>query len=571
MEESYKGFSKNAPSHLHSVMEAQYEIMGRPSINNAVKLKTNLINDKLKETSLSNINEAFKTLEQNASGMLSDDTYVSYDASRSAQLQMNTISNMSNSLTDDGVPLFSAEQRVRFLEKAKQSLVESGVKGWFDQQDNKVQAYKDFLNGEKSFKLYNENDELDTEIQPLHEMDRGTFEKVRGYMESNIKRSLKEQYALEKNARFSEMMSDPNLLIDPKNKEQRSMVDQHFDQVLMPQIAGMNPEERNSEIAKYVNRVGIIPSEVQSLMRASLRNGSVDNQIASADLISKLQETSPKALYELDGSDVSYGMMLTNSLRGGLTPDEAVSQTRELFNPLKEDVRKRRNEDFREIRIDSEKELADIFSKRSWSSLFLNETRLPKDQGSFQQAQLDYINTYREQYVLTGNAEIAKDRASTIIGRQYGVTNVTGGTRITKYPPEEYYAIDGIDNEWMSNQLVSDVSDHLGIEVGRDDIALVPDVTTAREVNAKENPSYVVMVRNDRGEYTPTHKDRNLMRYYFDPESVINEHNAMVETENKKSIATSKSDFERQRQKYLDDMDRAIKNSTLPPLPQEKF
>ena len=569
--ESYKGFSENAPVQLRGMMAAQYEIMGRPALNNAVKFRTKINDDKLKETSLTNISEAFKTLEQNAAGMLSDDAHVAFDASRSAQLQMNTISSMSQTLTEGGVPLFSADQRVKFVENAKQSLVEAGVKGWFDQQPNKVKAYKDFLNGEKTFKLYNNDDELDTELDPLREMNRGTFEKVRNYMETQIKRDMKKVSDGAENVNFAEVMNDPNMLIDPKNRQQRKMVDQYFTQVISPQIANLNPEQRNDEITKYVSRVGIIPAEVQSVLRATLRSGSVENQTMSADLISKLQEVVPQSLHEVDGSDVSYGLMLTKSIRGGLTPDEAVSQTKENFNPLKQDLIKQRREDFKFLEIDSEEDLLSKFSDRPWSRLFLNVTGLPKDQASADQARIDYMTAYEEQYVQTGDQEIAQRRAADIIDRQYGVTKVSGGTRITKYPPENYYAVEGIDNEWMETQLVNDVRAQTGADVSLDDIALVADVETAREVKNNKKPGYVVMIRDETGAFNPVHKDRKLMRYFFDSSVAVEEHNARVEKENSEAVAKSKAEFKRKRENLLGALRVLEPAVSLAPLGGEKI
>lgn len=544
--ESYKGFSENAPFQLKGVMEAQYEIMGRPMINNALKLRTKINNDLLTESSLSNITESFKNLEMSASGMLSDDAHVAFDASRSAQLQMNTIHNMANLTGEDGQPLFSASKRVDLIEKAKQSLVGSGVRGWFDGQSNKEQAYKDFVEGNKKFKFYDEDGNISSEIDPLFEMNRGTFEKTRNYMESEIRSILKQQAKVQSIENFQQKFDDGSLLIDPNNKGDRKQVDTHFDNVKLPKLENLSPEDRNNEIVNYVTRVGILPSSVKGILRSTLRSGSVENQTMSADLISKIQESKRQALDELDGKDVSYGLLLTKNIRGGLTPDEAVELTKLQFDPTKSDLVKLRKKDFKDLEkdIDAEKDLRDEFSRRHWATLFFNQTQISGGENSLDQARIDYINQYENQYILTGDKEISKERTSAIIGRQYGLTNISGNPRVMKYPPENYYAVEGLNTDWMPKQLVSDIKATTGINVTRNDIALVPDVKTAREVAAKVDPSYSVLIRNEKGEYSPVQKDNRLMRFKFDSSVVVAEHNASVKEEQEKMLIDEQNTFE---------------------------
>lgn len=560
--ESYKGFSQNAPFQLKGVMEAQYEIMGRPMINNALNLRNKINNDKLKEASLSNMTEAFKNLEMSSVGMLSPDANVAYDASRSAQLQMNTIMNTVNEVGEDGAPLFPAATRIDTIEKAKQAVVSAGIRGDFDASTNKLQAYQDFIEGKKKFKFYDEDGNVVEELDPLFEMNRGTFEKTRNYMESEVKSILKAERNAIDIASFQQKLDDGSLLIDPKNKTDRKSVDTYFDEVLGPQLEGSPDAIRNEEIVKLVNRVGILPSSVKGILRATLRNGSSENQMMSADLISKLQESKPQSLSELDGTDVSYGLLLTKNLRGGLTPDEAVSLTKEQFNPLKEDLRKLRRQDFKELGIDSEKDLKDEFAKRGWATLFINQTNLSQSKDISDQARIDYLNEYENQYVLTGDQKTAKDRASTIIGRNYGVTEITGSPRVTKYPPENYYAVEGLDNDWMSKQLVEDIKKETGRDITKFDIALVPDTETAREVSAKVEPAYSVMIRNDKGEYDPVERNNRILRFKFDSSQAVDVHNEAVKADQEQMLLKEDINFKNFKQREIDRFNR-LKSGAL--------
>lgn len=535
--ESHKGFSKNTPFQLRGVVEAQYEIMGRPMINNALKMRTKINNDELLEASLSNITESFKNLEMSSVGMLSNDEHVAFDASRSAQLQMNTITSMVNQTGEDGLPLLSAAQRVSFLEKAKQSVVSAGIKGDFDSSTDKIQTYKDFISGKKIFKFYDEEGNIVREIDPLFEMNRGTFEKTRNYMESEIKSILKQQATVQSIANFQQKFDDNNLLIDPKNKEDRKQVDTHFDNVEAPKLENLSPEDRNNEIVNYIDRVGILPKTVSGRLRATMRNGSLDNQIASADLISKLQEVNPQSLNELDGTDVAYSLSLTSALRGGLEPTEAFAQTKEIFNPLAEDVRKTLKVEFNALEISPKKDFNQEFGTSWWSKLFNNEADLSKSALGVKQAEEDYLNEYQRQFILNGgNQEDAKARALTVIGRNYGPTGVTGSDRIVKYPPENYYGVAGLSNEWMTNQVQQQVNNITERDVDMDDIAVVADIQTAREIHNNTEPRYSIMLKNDNGAYEPIIKNGLVMRMKFDATEAVRKKNEEWEKERQENI-----------------------------------
>lgn len=546
--ESYKGFSSNAPFQLKSMMEAQYEIMGRPMINNAAKLRTKINNDELIESSLSNITEASKNLEMSSVGMLSNDAHIAFDASRSTQLQMNTIDNMVHQKGEDGSFLLPASQRVAFLEKTTQTVVSAGIKGDFDASTNKIQTYKDFISGKKKFKFYDEEGNITQEIDPLHEMNRGTFESTRKYMEHGIKEILKTQKESISIADFQKKSEDPNFLIDPQDKKTRKQLDAHFSAVLEPQLVGLTPEERNNKVVGYIDRYGVIPLPVASSLRATMRSGSIVNQVEAADLISKLQEINPQSLNELNGTDVAYSKSLTSAIRGGLAPDEAVAQTKEIFNPLREDVRKSLKVEFNTLEINTNKDFQQRFGTGWWATLLNNKADLSKSALGAKQAEEDYMNEYQRQFILNGgNKEDASSSALNVIGRNYGPTGVTGSERIVKYPAENYYAVDGIDNDWMTDQVRDQVNNITDRKVDIDDIAVVADIETAREVHNKTPPRYTIMLKNDNGSYEPIIKNGQVMRMKFDSTEAVRKRNDEWEIERQEKIDDEKLSLRRKR------------------------
>ena len=92
-----------------------------------------------------------------------------------------------------------------------------------------------------------------------------------------------------------------------------------------------------------------------------------------------------------------------------------------------------------------------------------------------------------------------------------------------KYPPENYYSVPGLDNEWMTDQLQQEVNDIVGKEVDMDNIVMISDHITAREKN--NLPTYQVFVKDDIGQYKELRdEDENLLRYKFDSSKAREKH-----------------------------------------------
>lgn len=136
----------------------------------------------------------------------------------------------------------------------------------------------------------------------------------------------------------------------------------------------------------------------------------------------------------------------------------------------------------------------------------------------------------------TGDKELAVNRALTTMDRIYGPNKVSGSLRLMKYPPNLVYPPVGGSHEWMQTALVNDVNAALEIpedpadrevwqmqfqpseRIAADQIKLVSDATTAREVTSGRPASYVVYYADSEGKL-----HQLPMRYEFDPTSARTE------------------------------------------------
>lgn len=533
---AFDGLTKDASPLIKAELQARYEMLSAPYISHATESLTRLNNDKLKEQSLTLMNESINGLEHNASFMLSNNPETAFQASRAAQLQMSTLDKMLSQTDSDGMPLFSAEQRVKYRENAQQDMMKLGLRRWFDEQPNKIAAMEQIVKGDKKFKFYDPQGNQMQEINPLDEMDMRSFMQLNDYMDNEIK----QQISLEKKQKdivdVQKYLSG-DLLVDPKDKSATKALDVYFDEVEAPKMAGMDPVSRANAITEYVSKVGVMPSSIKGLIRSTTRNGSVEQQAFAADIIGRLAESQPFSLDDMPEKDLSYGIMVSDSIRSGLTAEEAVDKAQKQFDPLKEDIIKSRKEDLSKEKYNAESRIKDLMDDSYFFSFF-SKPSLEKTPDLSRQAITEYQDIYRQEYLITGDKEAAKKSAGEIFKRTYGVSEISGKSRVVKYPPEKYYNVKGLPNGWMREQLIEDVHSFDSYKDTKpEDIVLTPDTITAREATSGA-PSYIVMIKQKDGTFSPLmDNDRNIGRVTFNPQKYIERVNQGLDEQKKVTVA----------------------------------
>ena len=123
----------------------------------------------------------------------------------------------------------------------------------------------------------------------------------------------------------------------------------------------------------------------------------------------------------------------------------------------------------------------------------------------------DFQQAFQTYYVQHGDEKLAKKQARATLARTVGKSRANGG-RIMLHPPERYYPETGNRN-WMHDALVNGVTAAMGAEVDHDQIELVSDSLTARQVRDGKVPTYAVKVRTGGAEQVLPH------RWSFDEEA----------------------------------------------------
>lgn len=305
--------------------------------------------------------------------------------------------------------------------------------------------------------------------------------------------------------------------IDPKQKETKDAINDFYEQSGMSVGLASGQPEAAQQLAFFASRATVIPNGAVSTLRGQLLNGSTEQRQYAADVIGRIEEVSPKALDSFPRSDLSKVTLANGLIRTGVPVNRAFDIAEENIDPLNKDIIKQRNIQLNAEKIDYAVDVEDLFDP----SIFIVGANIPDAPEARDSIIADYKLIRDNYYRSIGDVDAAKERADIDFKRFYGVSDVTGRNQIMKYAPENYYSIPNVDNDWMQEQLIKDVSVLKGKEIDIDDIEILADTVTAGEAVPNGKPSYQVFVKGDAGEWEEL-RDGNdkLLRYKFDSSSV---------------------------------------------------
>jgi len=553
-EAAFKGLTKDASPFMVDELRAKFDILTTPHITRATDAKIRLNTDALKESSLTLLNQSMKSLEQSAADMLNSNSEVAFQASRQVQYDMLTIEGQLNQNDELGSPLYPADFRVNFRDKVRSNMARIGLQRWFDEQPDKALALKQIKTGQKKFNFYDANGEISEVIDPTKEMSVHDFDKLLNRLERDVA-SQREASIRQQGISNLESSLNGDMVVDYKNQKQMALVDSYYQEKIEPIIANASPEEKIAAITEFAGQFKVLPTSIRSMLRTTGKSGTVEQQAFAGDLINRIAETTPDALDSIPDTEQRYSIMIGDSLRNGLSPEEAVQRAKTQVDPFNDKIIKERKSALTNIKktYNPESRIINILDQSSWwvggvnrPDLETEEVVLEKDGitrkvSLSNQAIADYQDIFDTEYLYTGDEEIAKKSAASIFQRTYGVTSVNGGQKVVRYPPEKYYAVKGLDNSWMREQLLSEVRSIPQYKDARDeDVILVPDSETARE-SSQGRPSYVVNVKQPDGSFDVVrNEDGALQRFTFDPSSYIEKHNQKIQEEMKEKVRDAK-------------------------------
>lgn len=287
---------------------------------------------------------------------------------------------------------------------------------------------------------------------------------------------------------------------------------------------------------------GIVPEQAVTVLRGLSANGSAEQQGYALDSIARLLEEAPAAtraaFKEAEIKEaVAYREMASLP---GAPEDFAISS-----------IIKAREEKFSSVAAERRK----VGEKTARDSIALRDTMNAIDVGglleprtlsggepALEQANATHRRLYAEFFSEHGNADLAGKQAAEVLKKSYGVTRALGRREAMMYPPEAFYSVPGVSNDWMKKQIVADVSAAVGEEVSAKSLRVISDAQTAAEAQAGMAPTYVVVRERDNGILEAVQG-----RFMFDPSSALAERDADLEANVERAAARRDKRLERQQ------------------------
>lgn len=331
---------------------------------------------------------------------------------------------------------------------------------------------------------------------------------------------------------FLDAVAAGNAVVDPKNSQQRDMVNEDFREKAAAFMSGGGDQDFRSGneqpktdadlagfIVDYSLKMGMIPDDVKSNLRGQLISGSPDQRIAASDQIEKLRQANPSLVQaSFDQSDIEAATMIADQARAGVPVETAVKNVddRLRVDSATRDARKEGfNQAFKpspnQTQLQAGKsDLAGQINSNSerwlgWLPLVGDNPDVPDVMAS------EYMKLTEDAYIRTGDMATARKTATDNLQSVWGVSSINGKRAWMKFAPENYYGapagygLSATENSaWMKDQLVGDFTDNALIDISAgkaaDRLSIVPD-PLGRKKEGK--PVFQVMFQDSSGKWTP--------------------------------------------------------------------
>jgi hypothetical protein len=302
--------------------------------------------------------------------------------------------------------------------------------------------------------------------------------------------------------------------MDWKDKKQVEAVDHYYETAIGP---GLSPEAVN-QTAQLVKSTAIVPTQARVMIRSFARAGTPEYAVLAAELVSRINETSPQALATIPADERAFSLMVTQAVNAGMDRVQAVDLARERVyrtDPALQEKLKAVTDDkeFRKHNLETLNKQID----KNFDTLFRRQPDAPKAmQGEFD-------NLTKLYYTKTQDEIQARTLAWRDLMHVWGVTDVNpGGKQMMKYSPEKIFW-NGEPNNWMRKQLEKEIEPYLAkqpdVIVAFTEKGAAPpppknDTSAVRivadEITARARiPSYAVMRQRTDGLFEPVLDDKN--------------------------------------------------------------
>lgn len=369
--------------------------------------------------------------------------------------------------------------------------------------------------------------------------------KANGLREKVFKKLEDERKKIENVAAGSAFAGGQSVL----NRQDPEAVKQFNDyyESLDPAMQQLQPNERNVANVQIIDQAKAVPKKIKGDIQRVARSRNVEDIAVAADFIDRLTETNPHMISDLaDAKDLARIDMVNDRIDIGYSPEEALKIVDEQLDPRNELTLADATQELKDAKIDYKSKAMNLFDSSIIPMRLGLETEGQHTINQLTGMTAAYRVAYEDQYKITRDKNAAQKYAERITKGRFGVSQINGGNQVMQDAPEKHYAIPGVDNGWMREQMIEDAKGFFKDAFRADNkkystkdleenLILVSDNTTRRTVETGR-PTYLLMYKQDDGTFQKVGG-----RYYFDPakqkEKLLDEAQSIVKAKQKEKQA----------------------------------
>lgn len=222
-----------------------------------------------------------------------------------------------------------------------------------------------------------------------------------------------------------------------------------------------------------------IPTDAIGTLMGMIRSNNQESALWALDALAQLEQASPRAFEQRTDEPTASAMELWRTRKDFYPPEQLLSLINGgLTTAERQQTRMLREEAqglLKDAKLNIKLDIPTLFQtgffgqNASPSSSAYAETLLTAD----------FNRLFEDQYALYGDVDTAKEKATTLLKKVWGPTQVGANGKVMKYPPEKFYPLVAGSSDWMQNQLKSE-----GIIQDGEGFELIADAKTEQEVDA---------------------------------------------------------------------------------------
>ncbi|TNE62324.1 MAG: hypothetical protein EP341_00260 [Sphingomonadales bacterium] len=326
-------------------------------------------------------------------------------------------------------------------------------------------------------------------------------------------------------------LNNPDVGFDVFDSKDRNRVDKAYSASLDGEKPLSAPDHIGSAL-QITARAGFAPATFNNAIRAGLQSKDPAEVAIALEAANQAVEASPTAFAAYGGrSEIEKALSDYKTMAEFRSPEEAA----QAMIDAREEVPKNVTDEAKKLAKDLK--IADVINEfdESW---FSDPTIGVEGDHEVRDLMPDYLegvimgeykDEFTKAYGETGDFDRAKTRALDYLGRTYGPNTVTGSKRIMKFPPQHFYPPVNGSQDWMKDQLETEISqfvfgddaapltagdfpgDVKGNWIDAKRIHLLSDEQTRADVNSGKSPSYQLYF------YQDGNLELHPQRFFFDP------------------------------------------------------